>query len=698
MNTPSTLDLNTEGTEAKLAMPNTDVFTNSMISSVEQYAGLFTQAIGTDGVGAFMKALADAPSLQTYGKLSMLPGTYDRGIIEWPGIPPQMLKKMAQENFIIHAVMQQRMGDIERFASESTHIWKPGWCVEMSDSLASPSKSDKKDIQDATWFIRNCNIETREDVRLRDERGYLSFRDFLKATLRDSLRYDLMTVWTDMSHDGKVKAFKPMPAGQIALCNRKTGYENDRRVFAVGRDEAGQVVHKFTRNTLCKAIRNPRTDPDAEGYGYSELEMTVKITAAFTNAFDMNADIFTRSAVPNGFLMLEGLFNQKQVEALSRIWANMRKGPSKQFSLPAVNVPKDGKISVVDLSAMAGKDGMYREYVNMMAGLYCAICNFPVHRLHYHASGTRDEESMEDKDSGFRDQADPAVSGLLDFMESFINEYLLRTRWPHLQLRFYGKNPKEDARSYEARKNAATVREMRAMADLPPLPSLTSNPEHKELMELMELAPNDPGQAGIFQSLVSVYLGQKNGDHEGKGDGARIQSKKDPAISEAHGATSGVRRDSAAESSKSVNRPLYICRDLLNVSELRDWARENGLPSIDLHAHCTVVYSKRPVDWQGVSEGPSTISVRGGERSIEKFGSAVVLRFDSADFQVAHKAWEKAGASYDFDTYKPHVTLFYDADFDVDNVRPFSGRLEFGPEIQNEPNADYTNTLESFPI
>lgn len=556
--TPKHLDINDSGDDdfarngAKIATEVDSAFPIP-VGSVSEYARLFTQAIGENGVDTFMKALADAPSLQTYGKLSMLPGTYDRGIIEWPGIPPQMLKKMAQENFIIHAVMQQRMGDIERYTSESTHIWRPGWCIELTDSLRTPSAQDKKDIEDATWFIRNSNVETREDVRLRDTRGYQGFREFLKLILRDSLRFDMVAVFTDMGAAGKVKAFKALPAERIALCNRQTGYEGDKRVFAVGRDETNQVVHKFTRDSLCKAVRNPRTDPDAEGYGYSELEMTVKITAAFTNAFDMNADIFTRSAVPNGFLMLEGLFNQKQVEALSRIWANMRKGPSKQFSLPAVNVPKDGKISVVDLSAMAGKDGMYREYVNMMAGLYCAICNFPVHRLHYHASGTRDEEGLDDKDQGFRDQSDPAVSGLLDFLEGFINDYLLRSRWPHLQLRFNGKNAKEDARAYEARKNAATVKEMRAMADLPPLPSLTSDPDHKELMELMELAPNDPGQAGIFQALVSVYLGRKNGDQEGSGDGARIQPKKDPVASEAHGAMSGVRRDSAAEAAKALD-------------------------------------------------------------------------------------------------------------------------------------------------
>ena len=72
-------------------------------------------------------------------------------------------------------------------------------------------------------------------------------------------------------------------------------------------------------------------------------------------------------------------------------------------------------------------------------------------------------------------------------------------------------------------------------------------------MELMELCPLDPNQSGVFQAAISAFIKGEAKEGElagevGEKKGNTMQSKKDPARSEAHGATSGVRRNSAAES------------------------------------------------------------------------------------------------------------------------------------------------------
>jgi len=71
-----------------------------------------------------------------------------------------------------------------------------------------------------------------------------------------------------------------------------------------------------------------------------------------------------------------------------------------------------------------------------------------------------------------------------------------------------------------------------------------------------------------------------------------------------------------------------------------------------------------------------------------------VLRFES---QALTDRWQQivdAGASWDYEDYKPHVTISFDApDIDVDSIEPYAGELVFGPEIFAELKEDWKDTI-----
>ncbi|AIT81607.1 hypothetical protein JI59_18480 [Novosphingobium pentaromativorans US6-1] len=151
-------------------------------------------------------------------------------------------------------------------------------------------------------------------------------------------------------------------------------------------------------------------------------------------------------------------------------------------------------------------------------------------------------------------------------------------------------------------------------------------------------------------------------------------------------------------------RPLYVQRKLLNAGELIAWAKANGFKSTlaadDMHV--TVLFSRTPVDpmkmgdsWTGDDEGRIRIKP-GGPRAIERLGeSAVVLLFSSWEIESRHRSMVEAGGSHDFDTYQPHITLSYEvpAEFDLEAVKPFSGALEFGPEIFEPLDLDWKSKV-----
>jgi hypothetical protein len=498
-------------------------------------------------VSAFMKGdgINVPPSSQSFLTTSYMPDLSNSGLSSWVGIPPESLAKIASENIAPQLIIGQRIADVLSYANLSKHPWKRGWRITHRQADKSPTKETRSDIVLAENFIMNCNTELTGSER--DKRGYTSFRQFLAMLSRDSLTYDGMAVWTDRGDDGAVQAFKCLYAGNIRMA-MPGGYMNNPDIWAAMVDQTGTVITTFTREELVWYVRNPRSEPDTYGYGLPELQIGVRLIQAFQNAFDVNADQFARNHVPNGMLLLKGVgWVQRQLDILTRVWNNLKSGITKQWAFPALVVPKDGDLSILDLSDIKGKDAYYENLINLSMGAFCTVFRFPPHRLGYRISGKGTDTELPNQTAMERvDEEDIGKEELLGHIELMINEYLLSSRFPHLQFEFTGKNPKEDAREYEERSLAMTMKERRANVGLSSLEDVAKETKDEAIINVakaMDLAPIDPGVAGIFQALISSQ-GLTN---KGIGQEGRIDPKIDPAESEMHGGISGVRRDSAAE-------------------------------------------------------------------------------------------------------------------------------------------------------
>lgn len=161
------------------------------------------------------------------------------------------------------------------------------------------------------------------------------------------------------------------------------------------------------------------------------------------------------------------------------------------------------------------------------------------------------------------------------------------------------------------------------------------------------------------------------------------------------------KRDAIVQDAKP--RTLYVSRQLLNAAEVVEWAKAQGFEDViapeDMHV--TVAFSRQPLDWMKVpadwwSDDRETGTLRvppGGPRLVERLGNegAVVLLFSSSALTYRHGEILGAGGSWDFDEYQPHVTLTYraPAGLDLKKVKPFEGRLRFGPERFEEVVEDW---------
>lgn len=127
--------------------------------------GSFVPEVSKVGVAGAI----DTPEMQSFARLSIMPNAFQRGMVQWPGFPAATLKKIARDHYIVSTILEQRVADVLRYATPSTHPWKPGWAIEMRDGVAKPTEFDLADIKDATRFVLNCNSEFGWDARRRDE-------------------------------------------------------------------------------------------------------------------------------------------------------------------------------------------------------------------------------------------------------------------------------------------------------------------------------------------------------------------------------------------------------------------------------------------------------------------------------------------------------------------------------------------------
>ena len=116
-----------------------------------------------------------------------------------------------------------------------------------------------------------------------------------------------------------------------------------------------------------------------------------------------------------------------------------------------------------------------------------------------------------------------------------------------------------------------------------------------------------------------------------------------------------------------MNQTLYVSRKLINVDELYSWCKENKIENlIDRDKlHVTIAYSKKEVDHSLFKPKDYRIKVANSNRELVILGkenNCLCLKFDSVILSKRHKHFIDNGCSFDYDSYKPHLTLSYNCD------------------------------------
>jgi hypothetical protein len=376
----------------------------------------------------------------------------------------------------ISAIIKRRCEDAEEFCQPEENPYLPGFKLRMRNRKASPSRAALRMIEELERFVLQGGVvEDMRQVQTRDD-----FPAFVKKVVRDSLTYDQLCFEVVPSRLQRIGGgFRPArfvaaPAHTIRIANTsKDGHALSDDDFETPRwvqvyDET--VVNEYRPAELCFAVRNPRSDLEFVGYGYSELEMLVTIVTAWLNAFEYNRRFFSQGAGIPGILNLKGqVVNEKIMRAFKRELQMLTTGASNAHRMPVTSA--EG-MEFVNLHS-TNREMEYSAWMDLLTKLACALYSMDPAEIGFNFGNTGQQSSMGSANQveKIAESRERGLKPLIRFLFSQLNRFVIWQIDPDFEIVAQGLRSNSEADDLDLDKKRAetymTVDQIRARYDMP---------------------------------------------------------------------------------------------------------------------------------------------------------------------------------------------------------------------------------------
>lgn len=339
----------------------------------------------------------------------------------------QALREMSRSCKPVAAIVLTRQNQAAKYCRSPRFRGDIGFRIRMRDMDAKPSSADRKRILEIHKFLLAMGSAPAVDPNGIGKRP--GFEMWVRMMVRDSLTLD--AVATEPRRTIRNDLFDLWPIDAATIRYAGTSYEprmrDDGIPVAYLQEYMGEITAEYAADELSYAIRNPRTDIMANGYGYSELEILIETVTALLNSDSYNSRYFTQNSLPEGILSVVGNLSQANLDAFRRSWNAQVSGVTNAWKVPIIATP-DGKGVSFTPFKLSNKDMQFAEYQNWLLTIACAIYQIDPKEIGFDikmgggsslSSGSDLPTLQQSQSKGF--------SPLMTFLETYINEAII---WP----------------------------------------------------------------------------------------------------------------------------------------------------------------------------------------------------------------------------------------------------------------------------
>ena len=374
---------------------------------------------------------------------------------------------------LISSIIQTRVNQVAEFGRPQADRYSAGFRIRLRDEHAEIKDHHREQISTLTEWLTSCGDS--EIV------GFSTFESFLRQIVRDSLTFDQCCFEVVYSNDRPV-AFKAVDASTIRRSaptkdELKRGRRDPQRAAFVQVVE-NRVVAEFNDREMAWGVRRPRSDLNAQGYGFPELEEAAPSVIDFMRAKAYNSANFTHGLHLSGILAVKSKMSPALFRAFRREFYSMLQGPNGAKKTPILQLDPESKEEIQSVSLSNSNSEMeFNSWLNFMIKEICSLFQMDPSELGYLFGAEGQNSSLNVSGPGDRltFSKEKGLRPLLRAVESWVNRWVIYPLAPHLEIVFIGL----DAQTESARleniskrvKSHLTVNEARAMFDLEPLES-----------------------------------------------------------------------------------------------------------------------------------------------------------------------------------------------------------------------------------
>lgn len=383
----------------------------------------------------------------------------------------KLLKNMSK-NSIIALIIGTRVNQIAAFSAPMHMAKLTGGNAALGFEILHKekhqkdwSKADEARAKELSAFILNCGetprLSTTGDMRP-------NFDSFLKMVARDSLTYDQLCAERVYSRSGELLEFWPVDASTIRRgARKKDGTIDLEQVYVQVVD--GIPVVAYTHDDMVFFVRNPRTDMDAKGYGFSELENLIRTITSHLNSERYNMNIFTTGTTGDGILVLKGDIDSETLKEFRNEWRNVMTGVKNAGRTPVLQSEQGADYVSMNKT---NKEMEYSKWMEYLITVSCGMYQMDPSEIGFNFKGglggqapmfetSQEQRLKHSKDKGLR----PLVGSV----NMCLNQEILEKKDPDWFLQFVGldnKSEEEIIKNRVQELNYKTLDEVREEAGL----------------------------------------------------------------------------------------------------------------------------------------------------------------------------------------------------------------------------------------
>jgi len=403
---------------------------------------------------------AHEPQTTFYDPLTMFMGP------EWMQRPQSALStydlRAMAKNPIIGSIIQTRLNQVAAFCTPRTQRYTLGYEIVSDDNAAK--KDNAKTLALRDWIYTMGTVGY----------GEASLEDFTRQFMRDSLELDQANAEIVSRRNGLPSYVVAVDAGTIrklkaSLSKASDPLSDDPWYVQVLHE---RIVAEYSRKEMIFGVRNPQTNIQMMGYGYSELEILVRTITTMLNADKFNAGQLTQGGTAKGVMIVKGDVDDTQFQVFKRDFRQAIRNAAHAWNPPVLKIGKDGEVDWKELDR-SNRDMEYSMMFDFLVKQACGVYQIDPTEINWQIGQSGAAVTFDS--SGPQKQAVSKQRGLrplLTFLANNLNTNLIQKIDPRYRLEFLGldEDRKIDSEIINSEvKSFRTVNDIRADRNEPPL-------------------------------------------------------------------------------------------------------------------------------------------------------------------------------------------------------------------------------------